>query len=492
MSTSTARSNTPARGRTASDRVVETARRAIARIPRYQETKYSPRVAVPGTLLGLHLDIEPTQRRRALTTELQRRAGKYSLTTFFSGCGGDALGALWAGIGEMTSYNHWPEAVACHAVNMGGTHYVADLNQVRDYAGHGVMAGPGIGDPAHAELFGYSDLLWNSAPCTFSSGARTKGKESKADTRTDAQKKEAMKKSRGSFFSGLEFVAAHHPKAVITENVVQILKRPEMKGWMQLWEDYGYVTVKVFLNSMFVGPLDERTPQNRDRVYFVHIDKQYADQLDLTMTVEAECRSCRRWVDAVQTWKNGKTEGTYSTLTNPNQYLYTCPTCHERVEPPVRGLDTVIDLSIPGTPIAGRELGVTTLTRIQNGLDNLIKNGLPAQPLIVTQDRSNLPNIKPAKPWTAVGSTLTGRQVLGVATHPALLSGDTRPARRLPRAEECDFRMAAGTPELSGIAGFPRDYLWVGSKRDISLATGNAVSPRVAQFLWERTIAALP
>lgn len=471
-------------GKSTTQRALAAAKAAIAQIPRHQETKYTARVSAPGTLLGIRLDTPPTQQRPAVTTELLHKAGGYSLTDLFAGCGGSSLGALWAGIGPITAYNHWPEAVACHAVNIGGTHFVADLNLLPDLVGTGATA---INDPHHGELFGYSDILWNSAPCPPWSGAKTKGKVSQADTRSAYQKAEALKKARGSMYTGLDYAYAHRPLAVITENVPELVWKWEgLRGWLTTWQDYGYVTTAVYTNSMFVGPLDERTPQSRDRVYFLHIRKQHAHKLDTTMTVEAECRSCRTWVQSVQTWKNGRTSGKYRT-----QYIYTCPSCHEPVTPPTRGLESVIDLSDPGTPIAERSLGPTTLTRIQNGLDLLVEQGLPAQPLIVTQDRSNQPQIKPARPWTLTGSTLTARQVLAVVTHPALLAGDTRPAKHLPSARECNFRMALGR-ELSSIAGFPTDYLWVGSKRDVSMATGNAVSPRVGQHFIERVVAALP
>lgn len=289
-------------------------------------------------------------------------------------------------------------------------------------------------------------------------------------------------------FSALDYVEVHRPLAVITENVVEIVTRWKgLRGWLQLWEDYGYVTHAVYLNSMFVGPPGERVAASRDRVYFFHILTQYAANLDVQYRPEAQCRACRTTVLAVQTWRNGCSAGKYGPT---NQYIYTCPSCHGEVVPATRGLDTALDLSDLGTPIAERELGLTTRTRIQNGLDLLIERGLPAQPLVVTQDRSNQPDIKPARPWTLAGQTLTGRQVLGVVTHPALMTGSRTPARSLPTVAELNFRMVAPR-ELSTIAGFPGNYLWVGSKRDISLATGNAVSPRVSQWGWERVLQAI-
>lgn len=473
--------------RSAADRLARAATAAVAAIPRQQLTPNMPRIATSGTLLGIALDESPTQVRPPATTALRRKAATLTFTDFFSGAGGTSLGALRAGIGSIAAYNHWPEAVACHAANVPGRHYVADLSLVADLAGAGVMAGPGVGDPAHAELFGSSDLLWGSPPCPPFSQARRAGKVSMSDTRTAADREAALKKARGSMFTPLDFVYAHRDvKVAITENVVELHRWEGLRGWLTLWADYGYETFPVYLNSQFVGPLGERAPQSRDRLFFVHIRREYAPRLDLTWAPEAECGGCRRTVAAVQTWKNGRTFGKYGP-----QYVYCCPRCGEPVTPPTRGLDVALDVTDPGTPISGRTLGATTLARIQAGLDRLVHDGLPAQPLVVTQDRSNQPDIKPARPWTWTGQTLTGRQVLGLVTHPDLLAGDTRPARRMPRAEDCDFRMVSPR-ELSTIAGFPEDYVWVGSKRDIALATGNAVTPRVAQHLLERVVAALP
>ena len=470
---------------TVADRLRRTAKTALAQIPRMQATPNMPRIAVSGTMLSIVIEFDPIQKRPRATTVVRRLARGLSITDLFSGAGGSSLGALWAGLGRIDAYNHWPEAVAMHAVNVPGTHYVADLSQMTDIIGG--ISGPGIGLPGHAEMFRATDLLWSSPPCPPWSQARTAGKQSKSDVRTVEEKAAAIKKARGSMFTPLDYAYVHRPMVAITENVVPLHQWEGLRGWLTLWDDFGYDTFPVYLNSMFVGEFDRRAPQSRDRVYFVHILKKYAKNLDLTLPLKADCFNCARNVTAVQTWKNGRTFGKYGI-----QYIYTCPRCHEPVDPPTRGLDTAIDLSDLGTPIADRELGATTLARGQAGLDRLIELGLPAQPLIVTQDRSNQPDIKPARPWTWTGHTLTGRQVLGVITHPDLLTGSLKPATRLPKITECNFRMVNPKKELPRIAGFPEDYVLVGSNRDASLATGNAVTPQVAEFLLTRALAALP
>lgn len=472
-------------------RALSTMRELAKRIPRQQATPNMPRVAAKGTMLRLETGIPAIHQRPTVHTILQQLSAQFTLADFFGGAGGSAMGAIWANMGHITSYNHWPEAVANHAMNIPGTHFVADLSLAGDLAGAGVHVGPGqfysTGDhePGHSELFGPADVVWNSAPCPPWSPARTKGKDSKSDTRSPQEKLDALKKARGSMFSALDYAFVHRPKAVITENVEELLRWEGMRGWLALWEDYGYVTVPVHLNSAFVGAFDERAPQWRDRVYFAHILKQYAKNLDLSYTPEADCAYCGKSVAAVQTWKNGKTAGKYRT-----QYIYTCPRCTNQVHPPTRGMEVAMDLSNLGTPIAERSLGITTLTRIENGLAEMVEKGLAPQPLIVTQDRSNQPEIKPARPWSMTGATLTGRQVLGFVTHPDLMPGASKVLTRAPRAIDCNFRQVQ-PQELSNVAGFPDTWLWYGSKRDNSLATGNAVTPRVSQFFFERTVAAL-
>lgn len=467
------------------ERALAAMTKAIKGIPRQQETKDSPKVALDGTLMELVNSFTPTQQRPDLSTFLRRKASRYEVTDFFAGGGGTGLGALWACMGETYSYNHWPEAVAIHALNTGGRHFIADLNMVGDYVGRGILT---VGSLAAIEMYTSTPILWNSAPCRYNSGAKTEGHVSKSDKRTAAQKEEAMKKTRGSMYSGVEYAAVHRPKVVITENVEEIYTKWDgLRGWKVTWEDMGYDLVEVHLNSKFVGDtLAEKTPADRDRVYFVHVLKEIAHQFDFTFRPEAECTSCHRTVLGEQTWKNGRTRGKYKT-----QYIYTCPRCHEQVHPVTRGLDTAMDLiNDPATPIAQRTLGATTMTRLRNGAQYLIDNGLPAQPLIVTQDRSNLPDIKRARPWTWSGQTLTGRQVLGVASHPDVMTGSTKPATSLPPMEEWDYRQVSSR-ELFNIAGFPSNWALAGSKRDQALASGNAVSPRVSQWFFEQTVTGL-
>lgn len=126
---------TPTGRRTSAQRLLSAAVASVAAIPRQQSTPNMPRLAVAGTLLGIHLDVVPTQSRPARTTGLRRKADGLTLTDFFSGGGGTSVGALNAGLGAISAYNHWPEAVACHAENIPGQHFVADLNLVADLAG---------------------------------------------------------------------------------------------------------------------------------------------------------------------------------------------------------------------------------------------------------------------------------------------------------------------------------------------------------------------
>lgn len=474
------------------------ARSLITGIPRVQATPNAPRVAdfaklaEAGPLLRLELGFPALFQAPPATTELRRFAAGLSLIDFYNGLGGSSFGALQAGIPEVTGFNHWPESVAIHAINIPGDTWICDLSVFQDYLSNGYET-PGEGpDP-----FEPVDLVWNGPPCPPHSQARRTGKVSKSDRRTAAQREKALAKARAAVWAALEYVNLHreHVKAVITENVPGFVRWKALPAWIQAWECYGYHTRVISLNSMFAGPADQRPPQSRDRVYFVHIRNDYAPKMDWDFTVEAECRPCNRTVQAVQVWKRAaRARPVLAGVYGPHgQYIYACPLCQEQVSPRTRGVDVAIDYCDQGTPIASRSLGATTMARIQAGLDRLVALGLPPQPLLVTQDRSDQPEAKPARPVSWPSPTLTGRQVLGLVFHPDLLppGSTTEPATRLPTAAECSFRMV--TPdELKQIQGLPTDYfLGAGSKRDRTLAIGNAVSPAAAQLLLERSMMAL-
>lgn len=90
---------------------------------------------------------------------------------------------------------------------------------------------------------------------------------------------------------------------------------------------------------------------------------------DLNFEPEAYCSCCDKIVQTYQWWKNPKKKfGKYG---SNGQYVFRCKECTGVVDPFYHAAFNIIDWSIPGKPIIGRDrpLSKKTIKRIEYGLD---------------------------------------------------------------------------------------------------------------------------
>lgn len=163
----------------------------------------------------------------------------------------------------------------------------------------------------------------------------------------------------------VRFTEYHQYEIVSVENVVEAKTRWGLFDvWLQAMHNLGYRHECLYINSMHCHP----TPQSRDRMYVVFW-KKGNPKPNLNFTPEAYCSKCGKIVQSYQWWKNpNKKYGKYG---KNGQYLFRCPGCTEVVEPFYHAAFNIIDWSIPGKPVLGREkpLSKNTIRRIEYGLE---------------------------------------------------------------------------------------------------------------------------
>lgn len=279
----------------------------------------------------------------------------FTVTDLFCGAGGSSLGAAMAGAEPRLGLNHWPLAIETHNSNFpDADHDCTDISAC---------------DPRR---YFPTQVLIASPECTSHSLA--KGKRRRAAGQEDffraAAQDPGAVRSRSTMWDVPRFAEAHRYDLVIVENVVDIRHWDPYPAWLQAMHCLGYRHREVFLNSMFAHP----TPQSRDRIYVVFWKKGNRAP-DLDIRPRARCASCERDVEAVQSWKPGRTWGRYR-----RQYIYCCPSCAAEVTPYYYAALNAIDWTIPAERIRDRKrpLRARTLERCRYGLEKYGR-----QPLVV-------------------------------------------------------------------------------------------------------------
>lgn len=285
-----------------------------------------------------------------------------TMTDHFCGAGGSSSGAEQvAGVVVRMAANHWSLAIETHNTNLPHVdHDIADLSQV---------------DPRR---YPYTDLAWFSPECTHWSQGRgekqdfTTAEEQGALFGEDGRPlpSEAALRSR-ALMEDVPRFADHHPyKAIIVENVPDILKWSGLKTWLGRMRRKGYRCQIITLDSAFCHQLGAPAPQFRGRAYFVFTLECYpAPDLDRWTRPRAWCPTCDQVVTALYAPKNpAKPYGRYGA-----QYVYRCPSTSCRnsvVHPYVLPAAAAIDWSTPGERIGdrARPLAPKTLARIEAGL----------------------------------------------------------------------------------------------------------------------------
>lgn len=152
----------------------------------------------------------------------------------FAGAGGTSTGARMAGVNVVAAVNHWSVAVATHSLNHPeAAHVCQDIASVDPTS-----------MPAH-------DLMLASPSCVGHTRARG-GEKSHHDA------------CRATADDVLRFAEANRPRAVVVENVPEMMQWARYRSWRMGWSDLGYR-----VSEQVIDAADAGVPQNRRRLFVV-------------------------------------------------------------------------------------------------------------------------------------------------------------------------------------------------------------------------------
>lgn len=314
----------------------------------------------------------------------------------FCGAGGNSqavrnLSKKYGGGLEVTAaLNHWELAIQTHTANFPQTaHFCTDVSAC---------------DP---RAFPSTTGLITSPECTTysPSGGNT---HKKLKQQMDMFKKNttlaATERSRATMWDVCRFTEYHRYEFVIVENVVEAKTTwPLFDVWLNAMHVLGYNHKCCYLNSMHFWP----TPQSRDRMYIVFWKKgNKAPNLEYTPT--AYCAACAKDVNAIQSWKPGRSFGKYK-----KQYIYCCPIHGCAVEPYYYAAFNCIDWNDLGKRIGDRDkpLAPNTNKRIQYGLDKYGKEPFIFHTMYSDQARGV---VRGLKDYPAFAQTSFTSQAIGI------------------------------------------------------------------------------
>jgi DNA (cytosine-5)-methyltransferase 1 len=279
-------------------------------------------------------------------------------------CGGggstDGIGRV-PGCHVRMAINHWPLAVETHNLNFPNTdHDVANI------------ARPAPG------RYPRTDMAWFSPECTYWSIARGEQPDYDsqweqpaldnplADDETPAAA-EARWRSRMLMSDVIRFTRHHLYRAVLVENVPDIVRWWRFEAWRQELHKIGpgYDTKVIHLNSAFASALGEPAPQLRNRVYIAAWQRRYGTpNWRKWLSPLSWCPTCRQVVHAVYSAKPGPRRPMLYGA--GKQYVYRCPNSecrHTVVAPYVLPALSALDLTLPTQRIGERRRPLTPTTR---------------------------------------------------------------------------------------------------------------------------------
>ncbi|MEU4216217.1 DNA cytosine methyltransferase [Actinoplanes sp. NPDC026623] len=286
-----------------------------------------------------------------------------TVADYFCGAGGSSTGMHQVpGVRVVMASNHWQLAIDTHNANFpDADHDREDITRI---------------DPRRHPS---TDIGWFSPECTNWSVAKGRkvdydGKPAQLDLFAQDDEPplpdEAAIRSRMLMQDVPRFTEVHRYRAVIVENVTDVLKWQHLDEWLRRMRLLGYAHRTIVLNSAFATVYGPGAPQLRDRAYFVFWREAYrAPDFAKWTRPRAWCPTCGD-VRAVYV---DKRPGVRRTMRYGQQYLYRCPatSCRGRtVAPYALPAATVIDWAEPAQRIGERAkpLEPKTLARIAAGL----------------------------------------------------------------------------------------------------------------------------
>jgi DNA (cytosine-5)-methyltransferase 1 len=165
-------------------------------------------------------------------------------TDLFAGAGGSSAGLTRAGLHVTTAANHWPVAVATHALNHPETeHRIANLSEV-DW-----------------RTFPSTDLLWGSPSCRWHTPA---GGRQKLPADVELRRTDEGAIDRATAFAIIAAAEVHLYPAILVENV------PEFRGWVLFdWWLSGLRALGYTVQQLVLDAADFGHAQRRKRLFIV-------------------------------------------------------------------------------------------------------------------------------------------------------------------------------------------------------------------------------
>jgi DNA (cytosine-5)-methyltransferase 1 len=239
-----------------------------------------------------------------MTTKTKTRVHRpVRVADLFAGWGGFTLGAEQAGAQVVYAANHWDLAVEAHAHNHPHTiHECQDLRQA-DWT----------------KLPAY-DLLIAGPSCPAWSMAGQPGRKKMARV---AKRHDDIRADPWAVVSCAE---ATNPRAIIVENVAQMLKWPLLPRWIGCLEDLGYEVQTHVLRASDFG-----VPQRRKRLFIIATRKAF--QLDVSKQPE-------QGFGGIIDWNAGKWRPISSAPTANARKCYTAASRHGRAAVQLVSLST--------------------------------------------------------------------------------------------------------------------------------------------------------
>jgi DNA (cytosine-5)-methyltransferase 1 len=165
-------------------------------------------------------------------------------TDLFAGAGGSSEGLTQAGVHVAVAANHWPRAVATHALNHPGTeHRIANLSEV-DW-----------------RTFPSTHALWGSPSCT---GHAPAGGRKRPPAEVERLRADAAAIDRATAFAVIAAAEVHRYPVVLVENV------PEFAGWsLYPWWLDGLRALGYHVEVLVLDAADFGHAQHRRRLFVV-------------------------------------------------------------------------------------------------------------------------------------------------------------------------------------------------------------------------------
>ena len=349
-----------------------------------------------------------------------QRSSDLGLFDGFCGAGGSSLGCAWLGLVVKLAINHNASSLATHRRNFpNARHDCLDITSIPF---------------EHLHLYPDAQLAWFSAECTYHSTASGEKllDQQQLSFWDDLESKEFVLRSRATMQEGVRWASAKMQQGkpyygLIFENVPEVMLWSGITQWYQDLDALGYRCQTVCFNSMhaqaaFPADMAEKiypVAQSRNR-WYVACTLKTNPPPDLDLRPRAWCAVCASEVESVQTWKVHAAQRHWGDYRE--QYIYTCPTCHNEVVPYYTPASALIDWSLPIQRIGdrARPLAETTQKRIRKGIARY-GPGNRSHSFLVDVGHTKATGAR-VRPLWEVSFTQTQAQTLGVVVPPKVPS----------------------------------------------------------------------